>query len=122
MARQGMTVGEGDLYTSFEPECYLAIMNVLNNPDNPWYGDLEAYSGLDISTIRAIMGRFVFSQEYNVYYWPEPCVEGEDPWDLLGGDYSDLAMAFEEIGWDEGVDCGIGAITIINSHQGVGGL
>ncbi len=117
--QSGMTVGEGDVYTSYEPECYNTIMNILNDPNNEWYQMIADDSDFSIDQIKNIMGRFVYSSEYNVYYWP---TLDDNAWELLGGEYGDLAMMFEEIGMEEGVECGIGATTIINSHQGTAGF
>lgn len=116
---QGMSVGEGDVYTTYEPECYNKIMSILNDPENEWYQMIADDSGFSIDEIKTIMGKFVYSSDYNVYYWPD---HEDTSWDLLGGEYGDLALIFETIGDEEGVFCGLGATTIINSHQGTAGF
>lgn len=115
---QGMSVGEGDLYTTYEPECYNKIMSILNDPENEWSQMIAEESGFSIEQLKIDWGRFVYSSDYDVYYWPdlENC-----PWDLMG-DYSDVVEMFMAIGEEEGVNCDLGVMTIINSHQGWGGL
>lgn len=119
MARQGMTVGEGDVYTYFEPDCYNAVMEVLNNPGHELYDLLS-----DPDLAREAFSHLVFSPEYNVWYDPYSSEGGStaEAWDLLGGEYGDVSLEIEVLGEELGVDCGIGAMTIINSHQGTGGF
>lgn len=119
MARQGMTVGEGDVYTVYDPECYTAIMSVLNNPEHELYGLLS-----DPDLAREAFSCLVYSSEFNVWYDPYSSEGGshEQAWDLLGGIYGDVALEIEMLGEELGVDCGIGAETIINSHQGTAGF
>ena len=116
--RKGPTVGEGDLYSYLEPECYNAVMNVLRDPTNEWYEYLQEGSGMTLTEIQTALGSLVYDADYNVYYDPD---SENSKWDLMG-DYGDLAMVLEEFGMENDVDCGLGAITILNSHQGWGGL
>ena len=117
--QSGMTVGEGDVYNFFEPECYNAIMSVLNNPDHELYDLLS-----DPDLARQAFSQLVFSAEYNVWYDPYSSKGGsnEEAWDLLGGIYGDVSLEIEMLGDELGVDCGLGAMTIINSHQGTAGF
>lgn len=117
--QSGMTVGEGDVYKYYEPECYIAIKNVLDNPDHELYGLLS-----DPDLARQAFSQLVYSAEYNVYYDPYSSEGGsnENAWDLLGGIYGDVALEIESLGDELGVDCGLGGVTIINSHQGTGGM
>ena len=119
MARQGMTVGEGDVYTTYEPDCYNAVMEVLNNPDHELY-----YLLSDPDLTRQLLSYLVYSPKYNVWYDPYSSEGGsnEDAWELLGGEYSDIILDIETLGEELGVDCGLGITTIINSHQGTGGF
>ena len=119
LLQSGMTVGEGDVYTYFEPECYTAIMSVLNNPDHELY---DLISDPDLA--RQAFSQLVFSPEYNVWYDPYSSQGGsnEEAWDLLGGEYGDTALEIEMLGDELGVNCGLGAMTIINSHQGTAGF
>ena len=112
------TPGDGNLYSYLEPECYNALMNVLRDPSNEWYEFLQDESGMSITEIQAALGGLVYEPTYDVYYDPD---NENSKWDLMG-DYGDLCMAIEGFGDMEGVDCGLGVITILNSHQGVGGL
>ena len=116
--RKGPTVGEGDVYSCLEPECYNAVMNVLRDPSNEWYEFLQDESGMSITEIQTALGVLQYDPTQNVYYDPD---NENSKWDLMG-DYGDLALAIEMFGDEQGVDCGLGAITIINSHQGVGGM
>jgi hypothetical protein len=119
LLQSGMTIGEGDLYTTYEAECYNKIMSILNDPTNLLNDEMEGYTGYDRATILGIMSRFVYAPEYDVYYWPDLT---DTSWDLMGGEYSDLIEVFEFIGEEEGVDCGLGVTTILNSHQGSAGF
>ena len=112
------TPGDGNLYSYLEPECYNAVMNVLRDPSNEWYDFLQDDSGMSIAEIQAALGELVFEPTYNVYYDPD-CENSK--WDLMG-EYGDLALTIEMFGDEQGVDCGLGVINILNSHQGVGGL
>ena len=119
LLQSGMTVGEGDVYNYFEPECYTAIMSVLNNPEHELYDVLS-----DPDLLREAFSHLVFSPEYNVWYDPYSSQGGsnEQAWDMLGGEYGVLEEDIEIIGAESGFECGIDAMTIINSHQGVGGM
>ena len=116
--RKGPTVGQGDVYSYIEPGCYNALMNVLNDPNNEWYELLQKDSGMSIAEIRSALGELQYDSTYDVYYDPNSV---DSKWDLMG-DYGELAAVLEDFGIENGVDCGLGVITIINSHQGVGGL
>ena len=73
---------------------------------------------------RQALSQLVFSQEYNVWYDPYSSEGGsnEEAWDLLGGEYGGVALEIEMLGDELGVDCGLGAMTITNSHQGTAGF
>lgn len=120
---QGMSVGEGDVYSSYEADCYNRIMSILNDPGSEYYEMIEDLCGVDYA--RQALGSMVYSSEFNTYYDPsscQTCPNSNDNWDLLGGEYADVAMAIEEVGEKIGVECGIGGTTIINSHQGTAGM
>ena len=119
LLQSGMTVGEGDVYNYIEPDCYAAIMSILNNPEHELYGLLS-----DPDLMKEAFSHLVFSQDYNVWYDPYSSQGGshETSWDLLGGEYGELELDIEMIGEESGLECGIDAMTIINSHQGTAGF
>jgi hypothetical protein len=91
-------------------------MGILTDDSNEWYGYLDDTFGID--EVRTAMSVLVYSSEYDVYYDPDNV---SSKWDLMG-EYSGIVEEIEMIGFDMGVDCGLDARTIINSHQGVGGM
>ena len=44
---QGPTVGEGDLYSYFEKDCYDRVMAVLNDPSNELYQMIDDEVGVN---------------------------------------------------------------------------
>lgn len=107
----------GDEYGGFNGECYRGLQSILNDPSNEWYQLLEEEDLLDLT--KEMLGKLQYDAGQDFYYHPQSL---DDDFALLGGYYSDAMMAIEEIGMESGFDCGYDYITMINSHQGVGGL
>lgn len=108
---QGMSVGEGDLYSCFDENCYNAVMTYLNTSDDP----TEYFS--DPESIKQALSILVHSPESHVYY--DPNLNSE--WDIMG-EYGEFCMELEVFGDENGLDCGLDTRTIINSHQGSAGF
>lgn len=122
-----MTVGQGDVYSYFNADCIDAIKVALLDPSSEIAEFLVDWSGMDIEAINAALGTLLHCPEYGVYIDPDP---ESTSWDLMGGEYSDLAEALAVAGEEfASLDCnlqggtiGPGAITILNSHQGSAGF
>lgn len=113
---QGMSVGEGDVYSCFEKDCYDKVMAVLNDPTHELYQMIDEAVG--VNYLRSALLSMSPAPEYNVYYDPDNV---NSKWDLMG-EYSDLVEIMAFLGGELDVDCNLDARLIINSHQGTAGM
>lgn len=122
-----MTVGEGDIYTTFQADCMNIINQALLDPTSDISVMITDWCGMEIPEIQQALSNLVYCEEYGLYIDPIP---NSDRF-TLSGEYSDLSEAILVAGEElVGLDCasasgpliGPGAHTVINSHQGVGGL
>jgi len=120
---QGMSVGEGDVYSGLGASCVNAVIGVLSNPDHELY-DLVSDPEYTLQFLNQLKTNY--SVEFDAYYDPLSVKGGAnaEKWDILVGEYSDMLLEIQMLGMEISGDeefCGPAAVTLLNSHQGSAG-